>query len=291
MISFKNNKDRFYALKDVSFEIYEGEAVGIVGLNGSGKSTLSNLLAQIIPPTSGNIKINGESSLIAISAGLNNQLSGIENIELKCLMHGLKKEEIEELKSAIIEFADIGNFIHQPVKSYSSGMKSRLGFAISIHTKPDILIVDEALSVGDQTFYNKCLDKMNEFKSQGKTIIFISHSISQIKEFCDRVMWIHFGRLERFAEAEMVVQEYTEFIKMFNALTKSEKKEYRAKMLERQYKEDHHEPIHSNGTDRKGNKREKQRKAFFTIQFILLFLAVIFSASLMFGIHRVHGAG
>lgn len=291
IIFFKRAKDNFYALKNLSFKIYEGEAIGIVGLNGSGKSTLSNLLAQIIPPTSGSIKINGETSLIAISVGLNNQLSGLENIELKCLMHGLKKGEIQRLKSEILDFADIGKFVEQPVKNYSSGMKSRLGFAISIHTNPDILIVDEALSVGDQTFYNKCLHKMNEFKSQGKTIIFISHSISQIKEFCDRVMWINFGKIEKFDESEIVIKEYNEFIKWFNSISETEKKNYKTKMLAEQYKaEDITNEFNPLGRQahRKSKSPVKQRSSsLFSLQFILLFLAVIFSASLMFGANPV----
>jgi teichoic acid transport system ATP-binding protein len=286
IISFNKNKDQFFALKNLSFEIFEGEVIGVLGLNGSGKSTLSNLLGQVIPPSSGSIEINGETSLIAISAGLNNQLTGLENIELKCLMHGLNKEEIETLKPKIIEFADIGKFINQPVKNYSSGMKSRLGFAISIHTNPDILIVDEALSVGDQTFYEKCLLKMNEFKSQGKTIIFISHSLAQIESFCDRVMWIHFGRIEKFNKTKEVLVDYKEFIKWFNNLDESEKKKYREEYLENQYGDK--ESLDTISTRKTKKKRSsKKGSAFYSIQVILLFVGVVLSASLMFGIKPV----
>jgi teichoic acid transport system ATP-binding protein len=296
IFSFKKNKDNFYALKNLSFEIHEGEAIGIVGLNGSGKSTLSNLLAKVVPPTSGTIDIDGETSLIAISVGLNNQLTGLENIELKCLMHGLKMDEIQKLKPEIINFADLGNFINQPVKNYSSGMKSRLGFAISIQTNPDILIIDEALSVGDQTFYEKCLHKINEFKNQGKTIIFISHSISQVEALCDRVMWIHYGILEKFDKAEIVLKEYREFIKWFNLLTDEQKKNYKVNLLDRQFKQvgsDVKSKLNSYASrSNMRNKRAKQSgRTTLTIQFMLLCLAILFSASLMFGVNPVKSIG
>jgi teichoic acid transport system ATP-binding protein len=295
LVSLKNDKNSFRALKDVSFKIYEGEAIGIVGLNGSGKSTLSNLLAQVIPPSSGSIEINGETSLIAISAGLNNQLSGIENIELKCLMHGLKKEKIEELKSEIIEFAELGKFIDQPVKNYSSGMKSRLGFAISVHTNPDILIIDEALSVGDQTFYEKCLHKINEFKAQGKTIIFISHALGQVKNLCDRVMWVHFGRIEKIGDTKSVVAEYTQFIDWYNSLTEKEKKEYKKQMLEGQYNEESNgmefNPYGRQAYRKKKTKVNKKSNSLFILQCIVLFLAVVASATFMFGANPVKSIG
>lgn len=219
--------DYHYALNNVCFEVPEGEIVGIVGLNGSGKSTLSNLIAGVTIPNKGKIDVKGSAALIAIASGLNNQLTGIENIELKGLMLGLTKEKIREITPKVIEFADIGKFINQPVKTYSSGMKSRIGFAISVHINPDILVIDEALSVGDQTFTKKCLDKINEFKEQGKTIFFISHSLSQVQSFCTKALWLHYGQVKEYGDVNEVVNHYNTFLKKFNQMNAEEKKQLR----------------------------------------------------------------
>lgn len=224
----------FYALKDISFKVEKGEVVGLLGLNGSGKSTLSNILGGVSMPTSGEIEINGEASLIAIGIGMNNFLTGIENIELKALMMGYRKEEIEEIKQEIIDFADIGEFINQPLRTYSSGMRARLGFAISVYTNPDILVIDEALSVGDPTFTRKCLDKMNEFKESGKTIFFVSHSLSQIKQFCNKAIWLEYGRLREYGNVDDVLPKYQKYINEINKMSEKERAEYKKTVLRKQ---------------------------------------------------------
>ncbi len=222
----KMNK-RFYALKDISFKIPKGEVVGILGTNGSGKSTMSVILAGISDIDSGEMIVNGEQSLIAINTGLNQQLTGYENIELKGALLGLTKKRIKEITDGVIEFAEIGDFLYQPVKKYSSGMKSRLGFSINLCLDPDIIIVDEALSVGDKGFAQKCIEKMKELKSQGKTIIFISHSLPQVRDFCDTAMWIEGGMLKEYDDINIVCDHYAEYVDYYNALSNEEKKKER----------------------------------------------------------------
>ncbi|MFE6137767.1 teichoic acids export ABC transporter ATP-binding subunit TagH [Bacillus sp. NPDC057893] len=224
----------FYALRNLEFVAQKGDVIGIVGVNGSGKSTMSNLLAGITPPTNGKIDVRGKVALIAIAAGLNNQLSGRENIELKCLMMGLSKPQIEKLTPDIIDFADIGKFIDMPVKKYSSGMKSRLGFAISVSINPDILVIDEALSVGDQTFADKCLKRMNEFKEQGKTIFFVSHSLGQVKKFCTKALWLEYGEIRDYGPIGEIMPKYERFLKEYNDMSQEEQKKFKMNAVEKQ---------------------------------------------------------
>lgn len=226
LITPKSYGEDFYALTNVDFEAEKGDIIGFVGVNGSGKSTLSNIIAGIVPQTTGSVEIDGQASLIAVAAGLKNDLTGRDNIELKLLMLGFNKEEIKELEPEIIEFAELEKFIDQPVKSYSSGMKSRLGFAISVNIDPDILIIDEALSVGDKAFAEKSLNKMKEFKEKGKTMIFVSHSIGQMKEFCEKILWLEYGMVKDFGPVEEVIPKYEKFLKGFKNMTKQERKEY-----------------------------------------------------------------
>ncbi|MFC0299514.1 teichoic acids export ABC transporter ATP-binding subunit TagH [Virgibacillus soli] len=226
----------FYALVDVSFEAEKGDVIGFLGTNGSGKSTLSNIIAGIVPETTGKVSVNGEAALIAVAAGLKGDLTGRENIELKCLMLGFSKKQIEEMEDSIIEFSELGNFIDQPVKSYSSGMKSRLGFAISVTIDPDILIIDEALSVGDKAFADKSFAKMMEFKEQGKTMIFVSHSIRQMKTFCDKILWLEQGMVRDYGAADDIIPQYEKFIKEWKEMSAVERKKHRNEALKRQEK-------------------------------------------------------
>ncbi len=184
-----------YALNDVSFEIQRGETVGIIGTNGAGKSTILKIITGVLNASEGTVDINGRiSALLELGAGFNQEYTGLENIYLNGTMIGFSKEEIDERLEAILSFADIGEFINQPVKTYSSGMFVRLAFAVAINIDPEILIVDEALSVGDVFFQSKCYHKFEEFKKQGKTILFVSHDLGSISKYCDRAILLNKGK-------------------------------------------------------------------------------------------------
>ena len=190
-----------YALNDVSFQVGQGETVGIIGTNGSGKSTILKIITGVLNPTDGEVKVNGRiSALLELGAGFNMEYTGIENIYLNGTMIGFTKEEIDEKLQDILDFADIGDFVNQPVKTYSSGMFVRLAFAVAINIEPEILIVDEALSVGDVFFQTKCYHKFEEFKKMGKTILFVSHDLGSIGKYCDRVVLLNKG--VKFAEGK-----------------------------------------------------------------------------------------
>lgn len=207
-----SKKKLFTALDDVSFEAYEGDAIGVIGTNGSGKSTLMKIITGLLKPTNGRIVTAGESSLLAVGVGLNGFLTGRENIKYKCLVLGYDKSQVEEITRRSIEFADVGDFIDRPLRTWSSGMRMRLGFAVSTFLDPDILVIDEALSVGDAVFADKCRDKIWEFRQSNKTIFIVSHSAGGIKRFCDKTLWLNKGKLMDYDETDKVFDEYNKFI-------------------------------------------------------------------------------
>jgi teichoic acid transport system ATP-binding protein len=201
-------------LNDFNLDIRRGESVGIVGRNGAGKSTLLKMITGVVTPTAGTVETKGKiAALLELGAGFNMEYTGRENIFLNGRMMGYTRAEMKQRVDSIIEFADIGDFIDQPVKTYSSGMFARLAFAVSINVEPDILIVDEVLSVGDTRFQIKCIQKMKELKEKGTTILFVSHATEQIKQFCTRVIWMLDGHIELDGEASEVVDLYESYMK------------------------------------------------------------------------------
>lgn len=208
-ITRKKRYKEHYALQNVSFDIYKGETVGIIGSNGAGKSTILKIITGVLNQSSGEIEINGRiSALLELGAGFNMEYTGIENVYLNGTMIGFSKEEIDQKLESILDFADIGDFVYQPVKTYSSGMFVRLAFAVAINIEPEILIVDEALSVGDVFFQAKCFKKFEEFKKQGKTILFVSHDTGSIQRYCDRVILLNKGRKIAEGEPKKIIDMY-----------------------------------------------------------------------------------
>lgn len=209
IIKGENTKSGFLALDDVTFEIKTGECVGIIGPNGSGKSTILKLIAGVMSPSNGKVSVMGQiSPLIELGAGMHPELTGRENIYLNGAILGLKRKQIDKQLQSIIDFSEIEEFIDQPIKHYSSGMYMRLAFAIAVHVDPEILIVDEILAVGDEAFQAKCFRKMEEFKKNGVTIIFVSHNLRQVESFCKRVIYINKSKLVADGDATSVCKKY-----------------------------------------------------------------------------------
>src|SRR5689334_24131332 len=201
--------EAFVALKDVSFNVAKGSTVGVIGRNGSGKSTALKLVAGITKPTSGTVKVTGRiSALIELGAGFHPEISGRENVFINGIMLGLSKREIEQRFDEIVDFAELREFIDAPVKTYSSGMYMRLGFAVAIHVDPEVLLVDEVLAVGDEGFTHKCLDKFAEFRRRGKTILLVTHSLNLVERFCDDALWLDDGRAMIHGDPKRVVGAY-----------------------------------------------------------------------------------
>lgn len=199
----------FYALRDISFRVEKGETVGIIGTNGSGKSTILKIITGVIRQTEGQVEVNGKvSALLELGAGFDMEYSGIDNIFMNGAVLGFNREQMEQKKDEILEFADIGDFVYQPVKTYSSGMLVRLAFALAINVEPEILIIDEALAVGDAFFQAKCFHKLEEIKASGTTILFVSHDIVSVKKLCSRAIWIEKGILREIGPSGEVCEKY-----------------------------------------------------------------------------------
>lgn len=214
----------FIALKDVNLKIKKGEAWAIIGTNGSGKSTLLKVISRILKPYKGKVTVNGSiASLIELGAGIDPRLTARENIYLNGCILGYTKQYIDERFDAIVEFSELEDFLDSPVQNFSSGMKSRLGFSVATMVEPDVLIVDEVLSVGDVLFRKKCMNRMNEMLSRGTTLLFVSHNMATVKSMCDKAIWLNKGEVVMSGDMEEVCNEYTATIEAKKAKEKEEK--------------------------------------------------------------------
>lgn len=205
----RNKKEKREVLKGIKLKIKKGEVVALIGTNGSGKSTLLKLMTKIIYPNKGKIITDGKlTSLLELGAGFHPDFSGRENIYFNASIFGLTRKEIDQRIDQIIEFSELGQYIDNPVRTYSSGMYMRLAFSVAINVDADILLIDEILSVGDEHFQNKCYDKMKDLKNQGKTMVFVTHSMQTVKQLCDRAVWLCDGKIKMDGSTEEVVDEY-----------------------------------------------------------------------------------
>lgn len=205
----RQKKEEKWALKNVSLTIKKGETVGIIGENGSGKSTLLKIISGITTPTRGDVKVTGRVvSLIELGAGFHQDLTGKENVYLNGMLLGFSKKELDKKYKEIVDFANIGQYINQPVRTYSSGMIVRLGFSVAIHSDPDILVVDEVLAVGDEEFQRKCFDKLRMYRQNNCTIVLVSHNLHAIKNLCDKTVWIHKGEIKHYSSSQNSIKKY-----------------------------------------------------------------------------------
>lgn len=265
-IGRKQRYTEFRALDGITFNVKKGETVGIIGTNGAGKSTLLKIITGVLNPTEGQVEINGKvSALLELGAGFNMEYTGVENIYLNGRMMGYSKKEMDERREGIIEFADIGDFINQPVKTYSSGMFARLAFAVAINVEPDILIVDEALSVGDIFFQNKCFHKFDELRDKGVTILFVSHDIESVRQMCSRALWLDHGSMKAFGDANEICDMYMdEKRKNTSYVSRHTKDEKKGDMLVSEVDEERNYPVLEHVEDRFGSDKVAIRSVFFT---------------------------
>lgn len=223
-----------YVLAGIDLSIDKGDCLGVVGLNGSGKTTLSNIIAEIIPPTTGEMKVVGNSSIVSLKSLLKNEMTGRQNMEYRLILMGYESKRIRELESQIIEFSELGHDIDKPVSTYSTEMKAQLDISMIINLNLDIFVIDEILSVGDQAFAQKCLDRLEKMNLSNKTIILVSHSLDQIKRICNKVLWLESGMVKYFGLVDEVMPKYESFIETYKKMSDKEKEVYRQEILDKQ---------------------------------------------------------
>jgi len=204
-------RERFFALRDLTFSVEHGESLAVVGHNGAGKSTLLNIATGLCPPTSGKVAVEGRiAALLELGSGFHPDLTGAENVRINAALLGLNRAAVRRQFDAIVDFSGIGDFINEPLRTYSSGMIMRLAFSVAINVEPDILIIDEVLGVGDQAFFSKCLDRIMEFRRSGKTILCVSHALPSLTKLCNQAIWLDHGRLITSGTVEEVIQAYSQ---------------------------------------------------------------------------------
>jgi ABC-type polysaccharide/polyol phosphate transport system ATPase subunit len=204
-------RERFFALRDVSFAVGRGESLAIMGQNGAGKSTLLNLATQLCSPSAGTVRIDGRvAALLELGAGFHGDLTGTENVRINAALLGLTRKQVNQRFDSIVEFSGVGDFIDEPLRTFSSGMRMRLAFSVAVNVDPDILIIDEILGVGDQEFFGRCFEKIMEFRRAGKTLLCVSHSLPSLQILCDSALWLDHGRIMRTGPVQQVLQAYAE---------------------------------------------------------------------------------